>query len=207
MGRRTQSSSPVPRSSSSSAEERGFTLAGLIVIMTIIAIIVAYTVPKQWSLVMARERDRQTIFAMKQYTRAILAFQDKNKAFPTSLQQLKEARNPRFMRGKGEIPDPLTGEVDWVLLPVGTPPVNGPSAPGAPPVPPPTGTATTATQQQPNGQAGSQTLAGGFVGVRPGKTGKSFVAFNGKENYEEWTYTVDDLKQEIEGRKAALLKK
>lgn len=205
MGRLTQTSRRVPRSSSG---ERGFTLAGLIVIMTIISIIVAYTVPKQWSIVMRRERDRQTIFAMKQYARAILAFQDKNKAFPTSLQQLKDARNPRFMRGNGEIPDPLTGEVDWVLLPVGTPMATGQAPPGVQAAPQPV--VNPQQQASPTNTPvtpGSQTMAGGFVGVRPGKTGEAFVEFNGKKNYEEWTYTVEDLKQEIEARKNAMLKK
>ena len=46
--------------------------------MTIIAIVIAYTVPTQWSIVMKRERDRQTIFLMKQYARGILAFQKKH---------------------------------------------------------------------------------------------------------------------------------
>ena len=53
-----------------SPRSEGFTLAALIVILTIIAIIIAYTVPEQWSMIMKRERDRQTIFLMKQYARA-----------------------------------------------------------------------------------------------------------------------------------------
>ena len=55
--------------------ERGFTLAGLIVILTIIMIFLAYTVPRQWSAIMQRERERQTIFVMKQYARCIYEFQ------------------------------------------------------------------------------------------------------------------------------------
>src|SRR5476649_1611497 len=100
--------------SSNQSAEAGFTLAGLIVIMTIIAVMIAYTVPKQWSIATARDRDQQTLFAMKQYARAIQAFQDKNKAQPVSLDQLKQARNPRFLRGTGELIDPLTGKVDWI---------------------------------------------------------------------------------------------
>ena len=99
--------------------ESGFTLAGLIVICTIIMIFVAYTVPRQWSTIMKREREKQTIFVMKQYARAIKAFQVKNgNAYPTSLDQLKKARTPRLIRGvNGEWEDPLTGKVDWVLVP------------------------------------------------------------------------------------------
>src|SRR4051812_6106093 len=106
--------------SKQSSDERGFTLAGLIVIMTIISIFVAYTVPRQWSMILQRDRDRQTIFIMKQYARAILEWQKRHGGLPTSLDQLKEARSPRFVRGKkGEWIDPLTGEVDWVLVPPG----------------------------------------------------------------------------------------
>src|SRR5687768_8619609 len=99
------------------SSERGFTLAGLIVILTIMMIFIAYTVPRQWSKVLQRERDYQTIYAMKQYARAIRAFQQKHGSQPVSLQQLKEAKSPRFLRGGGELIDPLTGNVDWIPIP------------------------------------------------------------------------------------------
>ena len=74
-----------------SAQE-GFTLAALIVILTIISIVIAYTVPTQWSLVMRRERDRQTIHVMKQFALAIDRFEAKHKSLPVSLDQLEKAR-------------------------------------------------------------------------------------------------------------------
>ena len=102
MGKRTRTSSA----------ESGFTLAGLIVILTIIAVFIAYTVPEQWSKIMQRERERQTIFVMKQYARTIHEWQAKHGGgFPTSMDQIKEARLPRMVRGpKGELLDPLTGK-------------------------------------------------------------------------------------------------
>lgn len=207
------------------AAERGFTLAGLIVILTVMMIFVAYTVPQQWSMVMKRERDRQTIFAMKQYTIAIATFQKKHNVLPTSLKQLKEAQNPRVVRGvSGFINDPASGEPDWLLLPVGTPPGNGGGVVGGPPAPgsggvmigapslqarPPTpgvrGPAVPAPPQE--GPPGSQQLAGGFVGVRPNRKGEAFLELNGSNKYEEWTYTVDDLTAEATARSQALLKK
>ena len=90
--------------------ESGFTLAGLIVILTVMMIFIAYTVPKAWSIAINRDRDQQTIFAMKQYARAMRAFQLKNNAQPVSLDQLKQAKSPRLIRGKGEFIDPLTGK-------------------------------------------------------------------------------------------------
>src|SRR5918912_3796385 len=88
-----------------------FTLAALIVILTILMVFVAYTVPRSWSNIMQRERERQTIWIMHQYARAIYDFQQKHQAYPTTMDQLKEARQPRLLRGfKGGWVDPLTGE-------------------------------------------------------------------------------------------------
>jgi len=191
--------------------ESGFTLAAAIVLMTILLVFIAYTVPRQWSQIMARERDYETLYAMKQYARAILEYQKRHGGLPTSLDQLKDARKPRFVRGpKAELVDPLTGEVDWILVP--------PSATGAPvgPViggnrqsdPPPTSTSTTSTTgTAPKTPAGNKDYVGPFVGVRPNKTGKSFLTVAGAENYEEWTYTVQELTAELNARAASLTAK
>src|SRR5207244_9794589 len=95
----------------------GFTLAGVIVIMTIMMIVVTYTVPRAWSTVVRRDRERQTIYIMKQYAKAIDAFELKNHVLPVSIAQLKDARQPRFLRGVGDTIDPLTGQVDWLIVP------------------------------------------------------------------------------------------
>jgi type II secretory pathway pseudopilin PulG len=106
------------RTKPGSTRQSGFTLAGVIVIMTLMMIVVAYTVPRMWSTVLKRERERQTIYVMQQYAKAIAEFRAKNNTFPTSPQQLKDARMPRMIRGvKGEYLDPLTGEVDWLVIP------------------------------------------------------------------------------------------
>ena len=209
------------RSAGEGASQRGFTLAGLLAILGVIMIFVTMTVPTQWSKVMERERDKQTIFVMKQYARAMRNFQLKHGSLPVSLQQLKDARSPRMMRGSGEWIDPLTGEVDWIPIPAsalqprpGAPGVPGVMPPGSqnpqqnrppqnpqqpPQQPPGTGLGNpTPTPGQPGG------MVGPIVGVRPNKTGKSFLTLNGAENYEEWQYTVIDLEQEIMGRRAAL---
>lgn len=191
------------------SSERGFTLAGLIVLMTIIAIFIAYTVPPQWSKVMARERDKQTIFVMKQYAQAIRAYQLKNNAVPTSLDQIKQARTPRLIRGAGEWICPLTGKADWVVIPASAAPQN----PGQPPptTPPRDGAWRMTQPTQPPGQQPTQGQSGGFVGpiigVRPNKTGPSFLTLNGATNYEQWSYTTIDLENEIQGRRAAMMMK
>lgn len=204
------------------ASESGFTLAGVIVIMTIISVFVAYTVPKQWSLAMKRDRERQTIFVMKQYARAITAWQLAHGGLPVSLDQLKEARSPRLLRGpKAEWVDPMTGKVDWILVPPqvaaqGTPTGqtgsqqwagSGYSMRGAGGASGSTG--ATGTQLATNTPTGQQPTSpkdykGPFVGVRPNISGESYIALNGADQYENWMYTINDLKAEIDQRNQGL---
>lgn len=201
------------------SSEAGFTLAGLIVLMTVIAVFIAYTVPRQWSIIVARDRDQQTLFAMKQYARAIRAFQEKNKTAPVSLEQLKQARSPRFLRGNGELTDPLTGNVDWIVIPAGSPQqAAGQPAPGVPqppdsgllvgyrgrPATPPPQTTTPVNPNRP-GQPGG--FVGPIIGVRPNKTGTSYILVNGMDSYEQWSYTTLDLEQEINQRRNAVMVK
>jgi type II secretory pathway pseudopilin PulG len=200
--------------------QSGFTLAGVIVIMTIMMIVVAYTVPRMWSTAMKRERERQTIYVMQQYAKAIAEFRTKNQTFPTSPQQLKDARMPRMIRGvKGEYIDPLTGEVDWLVIPqaaAASLPVHNPANPNAPngvtpPPPPPSDTSktdtsktdTTGTNPATPGLPGIpiKDYAGGpFVGVRPAAHGKSMLSLFGADTYETWIYTTVDYDQEKSSR-------
>ncbi len=201
------------------SSEAGFTLAGLIVLMTVVAIFIAYTVPRQWSIIVARDRDQRTLFAMKQYARAIRAFQEKNKTAPVSLDQLKQAKSPRFLRGNGELIDPLTGKVDWIVIPAGSQQqAAGQPTPGVPPQPdggilvgyrgrpatPPPQTTTPVNPNQP-GQSGG--FAGPIIGVRPNKTGTSYILVNGMDSYEQWSYTTLNLEQEINQRRNAVMVK
>lgn len=189
--------------------EAGFTLAGLIVILTIIAIFLAYTVPTQWSKIVQRDRERQTYFVMRQYARAIHEWQAHHGGgFPTSLDQMKEAKLPRIVRGStGELVDPLTGKMDWILIPPGAYTQSGP------PTPPPTTTTTTTTTTGTTSTSGTSTptpgaspfnaaaspkdYKGPFIGVRPPLTGKAMLKIGQSENYEEWFFTVYELTQEI----------
>jgi len=201
------------------AAESGFTLAGVIVIMTIMMIVVAYTVPRMWSTVMKRERERQTIYVMQQYAKAIVEFREKNKTYPTSIQQLKDARQPRMIRGvKGEFPDPLTGEMDWLVIPQAaatslpshttTTNINGPGVQPPPPPPPPPPVSGTPGNGSENTNAAAglpgipiKDYAGGpFIGVRPPTHGKSLLTLYGADTYETWVYTTIDYDQDKLGR-------
>ena len=177
--------------------EEGVTLAALIVVLTIISIVIAYTVPTQWSMVRKREREKQTIFLMKQYARGIMNFQRKHQALPTTLQQLQDARKPRMLRGDGKWALPLTGrEEDWILVP---PQAIEATAGGAVIQPPGTNPAG-GTQAMPPSklkpEASPKDYVGPFVAVRPAISGKSMLELNGATDYSQWIYTVQDLQTE-----------
>ena len=220
MENRTTSSDPR----AASAQE-GFTLAALIVILTIISIVVAYTVPQQWSMVMRRERDRQTIYLMKQFALAIDRFEAKHKSLPVSLDQLEKARKPRFLRGNGIPINPLTGsEKDWILVPpnavnqagtgvpVPNPNDNEPIIGGSPgsrgrPLPgdQQQQPATSTAPRKLNKEASPKDYVGPFVAVRPDAAGESFIELNEAKDYSEWVYSVYDLRNERTARAAALM--
>jgi hypothetical protein len=159
-------------------------------------------------MVMKRERDRQTIFLMKQFARGILQFQQKHNSQPASLQQLQDARKPLMLRGGGKWPCPLTGsEDDWILVPASALTAEGQVIPGAigsagrgpagtPQAPPQPGSGP----MKLNKDLSPKDYVGQFVGVRPNATGKSFIALNGAEHYDEWVYTIYDLTNEIAAR-------
>lgn len=220
---------PTAGRRSQSSGQEGFTLAALIVILTIIAMIIAYTVPDQWSLIMKRERDRQTIFLMKQYARAIFAWETKHRGLPVSLEQLQEARDPRMIRGGGKWACPLTGEEDgWILVPPGaitqdgqvaqtnvqnTNPAGGGKKDNSEKIGvgnPDTGGTGNAPASgfgatgKLNPDASPADYVGPFVAVRPNATGKAYITLNGAEDYGEWVYSLQDLKNEIAMRQAAL---
>jgi type II secretory pathway pseudopilin PulG len=215
---------------SSRPGERGFTLAGVVVIATLMMIVVAYTVPRMWSAIMQRERERQTIFVMKQYARAIEDFRVKNNGtFPVSVQQIVEAKQPRYLRGNNKegTVDPLTGQVDWLVIPqaaAGAAPGNagggigfgtggGQGNAGGGTTGTTGTTSTTGTNSGPATGTPAATgvpgipikdYAGGpFIGIRPNKTGQSQLALNGQTQYELWSYTAVDYQREVAARKTA----
>ena len=202
----------MSRIRSSRADQAGYTLAALIVILTIMAMLIAYTVPTQWSLIMRRERERQTIYLMKQYARGIENWERKHQGLPVSLEQLQEARQPRKLRGDGKWVMPLTGrEDDGIMVPpnaIEAQAGGGAVPPGANPTGgqrgvgvgrPPGQQGQPGTPQPPsklNPEASPKDYVGPFVAVRPNAKGPALIEFNGAEDYSQWVYTLQDLKNE-----------
>ena len=183
--------------------ERGYTLAALIVILTIIGVVVSFSVPRMWSDVLKREREIHTIFVMKQYAQAIADYERLKGGAPTTLEQLEKATLPRVLRQT--YVNPLSGELDWIMVPAGSmTPSQGQVVPGGqggmPSGLPPSGTPAP-------GQTGTQGRdappppkprdhSGPFIGVRPPQTGASMLELFGQSTYENWMYTTLELKAE-----------
>ena len=191
----------IPRSHTATSDrcgERGFTLAGVLVILTILAVVLAFTVPRMWSDVLQRERDIQTIWVMKQYARAIAEFQRRHGSLPVSLEQLAEQQDPRVLRKL--YPNPLSGEMDWILVPPGTPATGGGTRTDLDPNSR-LGAPSTGLSPQPQPQPGTGSRPGStigpFIGVRPPTSGTSYVALNGVDRYEEWVWTVNEYQKEL----------
>lgn len=205
--------SPTPNSKG----QEGYTLAALLVILTIMSLMIAYTVPPQWSMIMRREREKQTIFLMKQFARGIQNWQRKHQALPVSLEQLQKAREPRMIRGNAEkLVCPLTGrEDDWIMVPPNAIEAQ-PGGAGIPQGGVGVGRGATPQPQQPqqggtpgmpsklNPDASPKDYVGPFVAVRPNAKGPSIIAFKGAEDYSQWVYTLQDLQTEIQMQQLAL---
>jgi type II secretory pathway pseudopilin PulG len=178
--------------------ERGYTLAGLLVILTVIAVVVAFTVPRMWSDILKRERELHTIFVMKQYAQAVADYERLKGGLPTSLEQLEKATMPRVLR-KTYV-NPLSGELDWIMVPQGSmTPAQGQAVPGTQGGGPSTGTAQPTGTQGTEGRQpppGPREFSGPFIGVRPPQTGASIIELNGQATYENWMYTVNELRAE-----------
>ena len=170
------------------------------------SVILAFSVPRMWSDVMRREREVQTIWAMKQYARAIQEYQKKRGALPTKLEQLAELTEPRVIRQL--YPNPFSGELDWIPVPPSTaaavpgqPGAPGQPTAGIPGLPTPTpGPSPTPGQPGVNPGTGLQgEYSGPIGGVRPPLTGPSMIVLNGQDRYENWVYTITELTMDQTG--------
>ena len=175
--------------------ESGFTLAGVIVIMTIMMIFVAYTVPRMWSdghEARARAADHLRDAAVRE---AIAEFREKNNgAYPTSIDQLKEARQPRMIRGViGGVRRPAHRRSGLDLV---HPDSRAPLAS-------PRNRRRIGTGRNAHSVADGSTrhpAAGGTVTTRSVRgrhdlrsAARPIISLNAADQSENWIYTIDDL--------------
>lgn len=102
----------MPSGSGIGRREGGYNLVILIVVITLMNLAVAITLPL-WSQIIQREKEEELIFRGLQYAEAIRVFRTRFQRPPVRLEELVEAK-PRSIRRL--YPDPMTDDGKWQLL-------------------------------------------------------------------------------------------
>src|SRR4026207_2054044 len=92
--------------------DAGFTLAGLICLMTALAVTSAVMVPLR-VMQSKRENEKELIFRGEEYVRAIQKYQRKYQLYPAAIDDLISRDGYRFLRKQYK--DPISGE-DFRLI-------------------------------------------------------------------------------------------
>ncbi len=96
--------------------EEGYALMFVVAMAAIVAIMLYVQIP---SVAFEAQRDREQLLIDRgeQYSRAIQLFVHKFNRFPTSMEELENTNNIRFLRRRYN--DPMTGKQDWRILHAG----------------------------------------------------------------------------------------
>lgn len=94
-------------------QESGFALLFVFAMAAAVAIMLYMELPRVM-FEAQREREILLIERGEQYQRAITLFVRKNRRFPTSIEELEETNNVRFLRKRFK--DPMTGKDEWRLI-------------------------------------------------------------------------------------------
>lgn len=99
--------------------ERGFTLAGALCLLAVMAILLAISLPL-WSKVKQRDNEEELIFRGQEYVKAISRYQAKFHVPPPDLDTLYKLKFIRHL-----YPDPMTRSGKWKLIHQGEALVTG----------------------------------------------------------------------------------
>jgi type II secretory pathway pseudopilin PulG len=186
----------------------GYVLMAIMFFMTLWIVSLLATAPAIKAQIQ-RDREEEMIHRGAQYSRAIKKYFKKFGRYPTSLDQLKETNNVRFLRK--EYKDPMSTDGKWRLLHIGDVKIGSASNVGTP-VP---AMSTMGGSASNMGQSGQSTL-GGVPGMSaPGNSASSMISsttaigggtiigvasvsekqglheFNEKTHYNEWYFVYD----------------
>jgi type II secretory pathway pseudopilin PulG len=165
------------RSTRKPEPQAGFTMAAVLVIMAVMAILLTVAV-ETVSFQQKREKEQELIFRGNQIVEAIRLFRARNGRFPMTLSELVNAK-PRVLRKVWT--DPMTGVADWEPVFVGEEGTN--VGPGLAPPPTPTpGIGGPA-------QGGAKT--GPIIGVHSRSCADSIMILNGRTRYCDWKFYFD----------------
>ncbi|HPC83199.1 MAG TPA: type II secretion system protein [Thermoanaerobaculaceae bacterium] len=168
--------------------QRGFTLAGLIVVLAVMAIMLTVAI-QSVTFQKRRENEEELIFRGGQFVEAIRLFRARNGRFPLSLDELYTAK-PRVIRKKWI--DPMTGKADWKPLFFGQ---DGQTIPLGPPAGRATPTPQPTPQPTPGAGAPGQPQGGPIVGVTSRSCEESIRVLDGRNRYCDWKFVFDPNKQ------------
>jgi type II secretory pathway pseudopilin PulG len=191
---------------SAQASQAGFLLIGILFVMTLMIIALAATAPNIATQI-KRDREEELVRRGKQYERALQLFYRRSGRFPTSVEQLENTNNIRFLRRK--YVDPITGKDEWRVIRFGQakPKPRPPWMVGQGPVagtgPSPTGGIAGAVSAESMSRplSGSSTLGGGpIVGVSSTSEKEGLKEIDQKTHYNEWEFVYDPtLDQTLRG--------
>ena len=166
--------------------ERGFLMVALLVGMAVAAVYMTAALPA-WRQQAQREKEEELIFRGKQYARAIMLYQDKNRgALPPDIDILV---SQHFLRKKWK--DPVTGE-DFVPIGVGI------SAPGS-------STQSGTSGGQSPGRSGGSSGGGtplssqnpGVQGVRSKSSATSIKLYEQQQQYNLWPFDAARIRAQL----------
>jgi type II secretory pathway pseudopilin PulG len=107
---------PISCNSRGQEQEAGFTLVSLVVTIFLVLLVLSIAAPRV-AMQLKREREVEAQHRGNEYVRAIQLYYRKFQHYPTSLDQLENTNNQKFLRQR--YADPLTGKADWRLIHVG----------------------------------------------------------------------------------------
>jgi type II secretory pathway pseudopilin PulG len=164
------------------SNEAGYTLAMLVMIIAIMAIMMAAAV-EIVSFQAQREKEAELIFRGQQYVEGIRLYRMKYGRYPMRMKELWEA-DPKVLRRKWS--DPITGSDKWGIVFQGQegrqvrPPGTGPR---------PTPTRTPVFERQREGEGEK---VGPIIGVHSLSTDTSIKVYEGRTQYDLWKFVSQE---------------
>ena len=164
------------------SREAGYTLAILVMVIAIMAIMMAAAV-EIVSFQAQREKEAELIFRGQQYVEGIRLFRSKYGRYPMRMKELWEA-DPKVLRKKWI--DPITGSEEWGIVFQGT---EGRQVrpPGTGPAPTPTRTPVFERNRENEGEK-----VGPIIGVHSLSTDTSIKVYEGRTQYDMWKFILQE---------------
>lgn len=105
-----------PNSGGSHPGEEGYILIAVLFLVALVLIALAVAAPRMAQSIQ-RDKELELVHRGEQYERAIKLYYRKFGTYPTSIDQLLNTNNIRFLRKR--YTDPITGKNDWRLIHLG----------------------------------------------------------------------------------------